>query len=255
MTKANQQNYTENAQDYSLIGLDSDQFLIYRDLPAILEKYLFSSVEKQSYDILDYGCGTGFSAALYWHIFDQMDKDARIIGVDINEANLKIAREKLPAFNFELLTDTTIFDNKHHFDLVVCNFVLLENKFDDMVAILKRIRSVMSEHSILITTNNNKELYDQRYEWYSVNNHFPENQGPLVDEQTVKIEIQDKTSHSKFVVEDYFYSHAAYEKAFEIAQLKLLETVEPIGLPDDGFAWKSETQFPSSCIHVLTVKP
>jgi len=76
---------------------------------------------KAGMDVLDIGCGTGSHLKLY------QDKGCNVFGIDLSEAMLNVARQKLgdkADLQFLDATNTTFSDNK--FDLILCSTVLHE---------------------------------------------------------------------------------------------------------------------------------
>ena len=75
----------------------------------------------QGLSVLDAGCGTGYLSAKL------QQKAAQVIGVDLSENMIRIAKERHP--NIEFYVDScarlkTIRDD--HFDLIVANYVLMD---------------------------------------------------------------------------------------------------------------------------------
>ncbi len=94
---------------------DSQGFLIRE---KCLNPYLFKTIGNVSNkEILDYGCGEG------WLCNDLRQKGANVLGVDISEEFIKIAKQKFPEINFEVIEDK-IFCPNNKFDGVICNIVL-----------------------------------------------------------------------------------------------------------------------------------
>lgn len=258
----NQKNYNTLSNDYSKIGLDSTLLLAYRDIPDILNKYLFSkNVKKNGYKLLDYGCGPGVSTQIFANYFKEFNVKVNLYGVDVNKENLKIALKNVPEGVFSLIAENKLPENMENFDVVVCNFVLLENKFSDMVSILKTIQKTMHDDAILIVTNCTAKVYNKKNKWYTSENDFPENEPTLkcmnsdtlklVDGQTVKAKITDKSTLASFIVTDFFHSGGSYRRAYKLAGLNLIETIKPLGKDTDGIEWKSEKEHPPYKIHIL----
>lgn len=248
----NQRNYRKNSLNYAKIGLDSTMYLAYRDVPKLLKTHLFSKNDSDSMRLLDYGCGPGVSTNLIANFLSEAGKNVEIYGLDINEENLKLAKAKLPQGNFFLLSNDNPMLNIGKFDIVVCNFVLLENKFPTMLTILQKIRKLMSDTGVLIVTNCTPYVYDQNKKWYSFNNSFPENSEKLKNGQVVKLEISDKNTKAKFIVTDFFHSAGSYRLAYKTVGLELKETIEPKGLKEDGIIWNAEITHPPYQIHVIS---
>jgi len=248
----NQHNYDSNAAKFHLAQLNPRNFLPYRDLPDTIARHLLDKVSKDHYKILDYGCGTGNSTQMVTNIFTELGIDVEIYGVDINESNLRLAKKNIPTASFISISQDDQEIPLSGFDLVICNFVLLENTFDDMVMILHRIQQVMLVTATLINTNSASHIYDQTKKWHSINNHFIENQLPLVDGQMVKLELIDDSAGDSFTFTDFFHSEIAYQQAYKEANLCLIETLEPLGKASEPIEWLAEKEYSPFKIHVLS---
>lgn len=250
----NQKNYTDDAHSYSKIGLDSTMFLAYRDIPFILQKHLLSKETKKEYKLLDFGCGSGVSTKIISDFMKNIGLNVKVFGLDINEENLKIARKNVPEGTFSLIKKNNFSNDISEFDLIICNFVLLENNFAEMLTTLKEISKLMNNSAVLIVTNCTSHVYDKTKTWYSFQNDFLENSNQLKDGQVVKLEISDKKTQAKFVVTDFFHKASSYRLAYQKAGLELKETLKPTGKNTDGIPWSSEMKYPPYKIHVLYKK-
>lgn len=260
--KQNQTNYDKDAQIHGKMGLDSTLFLAYRDVPALLRKHLFEKTPKERYRFLDYGCGAGLSTELVATIIAKSGYQVDTCGVDVNTENLKLAAERMPKASFFNISKSEFPAEltKDMFDVITCNFVLLEHKEKEMADIIKAIRPLLSDSGILIVTNCNGKAYDRRNKWYSSNNDFPENEStPLpisrklkfMEDQPVKVEVMTRNIGSSFTFFDFFHSGSAYRKAFKQAGLLLADTHKPMGVDLDGMDWAAEKECSPYKIYVL----
>lgn len=257
----NQKNYNENAIEHGKIGLNSTLYLAYRDIPDLLEKYLFSMTPKEQYQLLDFGCGAGLSTEIIQKIIENCGHKVNVHGIDLNENNLTLARKRLPQGIFEKVEKGQLpeqFNNK--FDIVICNFVLVENQYEEMVNLLKRIQPTLCETGILIVTNPTAKAYNTSNKWYTFNNNFDENtplgsNGKLADGQPIKVEVLSLEEKTSFTFFDFFHSGHAYRSAYEKTGFCLAGTHKPLGKNEDNIQWQSEYEKPPYKIHVLYKQP
>lgn len=261
--KQNQTNYDRDAQIHGKMGLDSTLFLAYRDVPVLLKKHLFEKTPKKRYRFLDYGCGAGLSTELIATIIEKSGYQVDTFGVDVNSENLKLAADRVPKANFFNTSKSEFPDElvKDKFDVITCNFVLLEHKEKEMADIIKAIRPLLSDSGILIVTNCNGKAYNRRNKLYSFNNDFPENEPtPLpisrklkfMEDQPIKVEVITRNIGSSFTFFDFFHSGSAYRKAFKQAGLLLADTHKPLGVDSDGMDWLAERECSPYKIYVLS---
>ncbi len=228
-SEQNQINYHKNSSEHNNITLDSTLYLAYRDVPLLLEKHLFSRNSKRVYRMFDYGCGAGLSTEIFSKIISDAGYIAHVTGMDINHENLSFARQRIPTGNF--FSDLS-FKNIEKFDLIVCNFVLVENESGDVLKILNAIRSLLNENGMLLVTNCASKAYKRNNKWYTFNNNFPENEptemvkGKLKfkEDQRVTVEVNVKENNKGYQFFDFFHSGSAYREAYKEAKLVLVET-------------------------------
>ena len=260
----NQGIYNSHAKEHDLLGLNSTLYLAYRDVGTLIERHLLSKLPSGKLKFLDYGCGTGFSTQMILkHLSKKIDYQVESTGIDVNLANLALAKEKLPIVSFRQIQDVSELDSKEKFDLIVCNFVLVEMKEEQMMRILESLRNLLSESGIIIVTNPTESAYRPENRWYTFNNQFPENipttkktneteQLKYDEDQPIKIQVfASKNCDASFTFFDYFHSGTAYKRCYAAAGLKLIETHKPIGRPDDHIAWCAEQEIPPYRLHVL----
>ena len=259
----NQKNYTKKPDNHDELTLDSTMWLAYRDINMLLKQYLFPNIKKNELNLLDYGCGVGLSTkAVSQQIKENTDFSLNITGVDINQENLNIARKKLPASRFIHITSEKDLKNLGNFDLIICNFVLVEIRSNEFLSVLSALRDRLSEHGVLIVTNPTGRAYRQENKWYTFGNHFPENKPTRQSQSHTKLKFDEnqpikvqlftsKDKASSFTFYDFFHSGSSYRKAYQAAGLKLLATHKPLGLSNDNIEWRSEVKVPPYKQHVL----
>ncbi len=257
----NQENYKHAADAHNEMGLNSTLYLAYRDIPAILERHLFGRTKKESYRLLDFGCGVGLSTEIIAKMVMKAGYKVDVLGVDVSEENLKFARHRLPKGNFLKIEPNQSLQKLGEFDLIVCNFVLVELQQKNMLNVLKIIQPLLIDSGALIVTNCTSKAYKRSNKWYSFNNNFPQNEPTEIrnnkpkfqDDQPIKVQIFTHTAgnSASFTFFDFFHSGKAYRSAYEAAGLQLLETHKPIGRDSDGIPWRSEKEYSPYKIHVL----
>ena len=256
----NQKNYCADAESHAKFGLNSTLYLAYRDVGDLLQKHLFDRNPKSTYKIFDHGCGAGLSTSIYAQIIREYGYDVEIFGADISEENLCLARTKVPEGTFLKIESGQSFDVFDKFDLVICNFVLVEHPCDEMADIIKQLQSLIDSNGVLITTNTTRQAYRNSNKWYTLDNDFKENtpqefrdeKHRLKDDQSVSLAVKDpRNGEQLFRFFDFFHSGKAYKSAYAAAGLQLMQTHRPIGKETDGLSWRSENEFSPYKIHVL----
>lgn len=259
----NQKRYDANAIEHDSLSLNSTLYLAYRDVGMLIERHLLSKLTSRKLKFLDYGCGVGLSTQMILsHLVKQSDLQIAATGFDINEANLSIARAKLPHVSFKKIAPEGEIDQSERFDLIVCNFVLVEMKEQEMTHLLGTLKMLLSENGILIVTNPTARAYRPENRWYTFNNQFPENiptrkidvneKLKYTEDQPIKIQVfSSRGSAQSFTFFDYFHSGTAYRRSYTAAGFQLLETHKPIGKSNDQIAWCAEAEVPPYKLHVL----
>ena len=257
----NQDAYNQFWIEHSRLGLNTTKFLAHRDLPYIFCEHLLQHNIKVKYKVLDFGCGSGATAKVIHDMLQMLGVDVELYGLDINEKNVAVARKENPAGKFEWCEKGKVPAGWQDFDLVICNFVLLENKFDDMLTILKNINGLLNDKGIAIITSNTAKTYDRQNQWNSFNTNHPENTPTVfspeknklkrVEGQSVKKTMHDKNGKTLFTFFDIFHPRHVYKKAYELAGLSIVASRKPLGTEHDGIEWKSETHTPPYRIDVI----
>ncbi|MBA2652079.1 MAG: methyltransferase domain-containing protein [Tatlockia sp.] len=259
----NQQNYNKDAKSHAKFNLNSTLYLAYRDSDMLLKTHLFERLPKKSYRVLDYGCGTGLSTSIYAQIITESGYELEIIGADINNENLTIAQNSIANGKFIHITPDQDLKFLGKFDLIICNFVLVEHPFEEMLDIVKRLQPLLDVTGVLITTNATRQAYKTSNKWYTLKNDFQENlpqevttsNSRLKDDQPVSLAVLDPVKKSEmFRFYDFFHSGKSYQKAYLCAGLELMQTHRPLGTLNDGIPWESEKDATPYKIHVLYPK-
>lgn len=258
----NQVAYNQFWLEHSKLSLfQSTKFLAHRDLLQLLDKHLFQTNDKKKYRVLDFGCGAGETAQIINDLIISCDHEVELHCADINQNNLDMTRQKNPNGQFTLLEKNAFPDDLKDVDLLICNFVLLENSLQDLQKILEFIQKVLSSNGIAIITHNTAKVYDNNNDWVSFNTKFPENERDFydkdkdkhtrIDGKPVKKSVLGADGKVAFTFFDFFYRRSTYKSAFESAKLELIDSHKPLGNDEDQIVWKSESKVPPYRIDVL----
>lgn len=229
---------TDRAAAYAGLEFPGTYWLAYRDFPEIFREHVRGA------RALDFGCGTGRSTRfLRQHGFDAT-------GVDIAASMLERARVLDPAGDYRLVENDGRLEAfaDGAFDLVLCVFT-----FDNIpthekkVALFSGLRRMLAPEGCLVSLVSSPEIYT--HEWASfTTKDFPENRkaksGDVV--KIIMLDVDDRRP-----VEDIVWSDAAYRSVYAEAGLRVRAVHRPLGRPDDGIEWISETTVAPWSIYVL----
>jgi len=96
-------------------------------------------------NVLDIGCGTGAHLKLY------QDQKCKVAGIDLSEAMLKAARQKLgESADLQLCDATRMNFPDNRFDLIVCCTVLHEMQQEVRLQVLSEARRILKEDGRLL---------------------------------------------------------------------------------------------------------
>jgi len=253
----NQKNYSNNAKEHDALQLNIEH-LAYRDLGLLIKKYLpLGKDTLQPVKVLDFGCGSGFSTEIIANIMNKHAIDSlEIHGLDINIENIKLARKKLPQACFHLIKPHEKIDHIGTFDLIICCFVLVENKQDVMQEILEKIHSILGENGIAIFLNCTSAAYKQSNKWTTHGNNFienviPEGERKFIEDQPIKIQVNSSENSNHYTFSDFFHSGFSYKNSYIKTAFELMETHKPLANPEDKKYSKQELKQSPYRIDVL----
>ena len=110
-----------------------------------IKKEIASSWIESDSQVLEIGCGTGTLAALI------SAQGSHVLGIDISEEMLSIAREHAPEAEFKHMTATEINGlGKNRFDCVVATLSLSELSNDELNYVLNSTRNVLKQEGKLV---------------------------------------------------------------------------------------------------------
>ena len=227
----------DRADAYAQLAFPGTYFLAFRDLPALLRKHVTGRVA------LDFGCGAGRSTRFL------RDLGYDVLGVDISAEMLERARRQDPRGRYELVGDGDLSRLAGaSFDLILAAFTFdniptLERKQE----LLRALATLLAPAGRFLNLVSDPAIYV--HEWASFSTRdFPENRLAKSGDRVriVMLDVPDRRP-----VEDVVCTDADYRRMYARAGLALLETHRPLGRPDDGMPWVSETTVAPWSIYVL----
>ena len=225
------------ARAYSELEFPGTYFLAFRDIPGIIARHVAGR------RALDFGCGTGRSSRFLGGLgFD-------VVGVDIAEPMLALARERDPAGDYRLVPDGDLSGlAAGSFDLVLSAFT-----FDNIptrerkVALFRSLARLLAPRGRIVNLVSSPEIY--LHEWASFSTRdFPDNRQARCGDRVriVMLDVGDRRP-----VEDIVWTDEGYEDVYASAGLIALESHRPLGRASEPWAWVSETAIAPWVITVL----
>ena len=225
------------AKAYATLEFPGTYYLAYRDLPAIIDQHVHGRVA------LDFGCGAGRST----RFLRELGFDA--VGVDVSEPMLARARERDPSGEYHLVPDGDLGSlAAGSYDLVLSAFTFdniptLEKK----VVLLRELKRLLRAGGRIVNLVSSPEIYANEWASFSTRD-FPENRSARCGDRVriVMLDVEDRRP-----VEDVLWTDEGYREVYERSDLSPVETHRPLGKPDEGFVWVSETSIAPWVIYVL----
>lgn len=225
------------AAAYDELELGGTYLLAFRDLPKLFEAHVSGR------RALDFGCGTGRSSRfLQQHGFT-------VMGVDISEAMVAIARERDPAGTYRVIPNGDLSGlPSGAFDLVLCAFI-----FDNVptreskVELFEQLRLRLAPNGTIVSIVSTPEIYT--HEWVTfTTKDYPENRSAQSSD-VVRIVTKDYSDSRP--VEDVLCAHADYLSIYAEAGLTVRACERPLATGREGIAWVNETRVAPWAIYVL----
>jgi len=222
---------------YARLEFSGTYYLAYRDLPAIIERHV------RGRRAIDFGCGTGRSTRFLRGL------EFETIGVDIAEEMVQAAGSIDPTGDYRRIEDGGL----RRFPRGAYDLVLSAFAFDNIPSLAARIGAAreiaerLAPDGRFINVVSAPEIYVHEWASFSTRN-FPENRRARSGDP-VRITITDIDDPRP--VEDVVCHDADYKRIYARAGLSVLETHRPLGSPDEGYEWVSETRVPPWAIYVL----
>jgi len=224
------------ADAYASLEFANTYYLAYRDLPAIISQHVTGT------KALDFGCGTGRSSRFLQKLgFD-------VIGVDVSEDMLRIARATDPSGDYRLVPG----DNLSEFGAGIFDLVLSAFTFDNIPAATKvrifgDLRKLLTPKGIIVNLVSSPEIY--LHEWTSfTTKDFPENSAARSGD-VVRIIVTDHQDRRP--VADILCTDEAYRMVYRDAGLEVSEMVKPLAQGYGPYKWVNETRIAPWVIYVL----
>lgn len=224
------------ANAYATLEFANTYYLAFRDLPRILAQHVIGT------KALDFGCGTGRSTRFLQKL------GFKVIGIDIAEDMLRIARATDPTGDYRLVAgdDLTQFASGA-FDLVLCAFPFDNIPGGRKARIFCDLAELLARTGTIINVVSSPEIYS--HEWASfTTRYFPENAIACCGD-VVRIVTTDHPDQRP--VEDILCTDEAYRAVYREAGLEAIEVLAPVANGDEPYSWMSETQIAPWVIYVL----
>ncbi len=224
------------ADAYARLEFPGTYTLAFRDIPDLLDRHVTGRAG------LDFGCGAGRSSRFLRSL------GYRVVGVDISEAMLALARSADPGGDYRLVPDGSLAPlESQTFDVALAAFPFDNIPNEAKVGLFLELRRVLRPRGRFINIVSSPEIY--HHEWLSFSTKaFPENRAARSGDEVrvINLVVDDRTP-----AVDIFCPPATYERLYAEAGLHLLEVHKPLGRPDEPHAWVNETKIAPWTISIL----
>lgn len=129
--------YNDIAQKFS------DEWYSNESLFPVLEKYI--SLLNPNPRVLDLGCGAGYESMRLSKL------GANVVGVDYSLEPIKIARERNPDCQFEVMDFRKLDNSLEYFDGIVAIASLIHIKDDELNLVFKNMRNIIKLKGLVMT--------------------------------------------------------------------------------------------------------
>ncbi len=228
--------YEDANRAYATLEFANTYYLAFRDLPTILSSHV------TGLRALDFGCGTGRSTRILRKLgFD-------VIGVDISDDMLRIARATDPSGDYRLVPGDDLSEfAASSFDLVLCAFPFDNVPGTQKAGILRDLRRLLAPAGTIVNLVSSPEIYTHEWASFSTKD-FPEN-AIARSGDVVRIVVTDHQDRRP--VEDILWTDESYRRLFREVGLDAVQVTKPLANGDEGYSWVSETQIAPWVIYVL----
>lgn len=221
----------QEAQKYLLTHCAPHRYLAYRDIPALIKKFV------KGKKALDHGAGTGASSAFLQEI------GLEVTGTDISSKMLEQAQINFPDISFFHINNLS---KLCEFDLVFSSFVLFElSSKNDIFSYLKKTSDFLKDQGIFIGITGSEQLHSIFRKWFSFDTKFKENH-KLISGSLVKLAL--KSPPMEFY--DYYWKESDYIECLKKANFEIIQICHPVGLPNDIYPWEDELSYAPFTIFV-----
>jgi SAM-dependent methyltransferase len=221
---------------YATLEFANTYHLAYRDLPAIISEHVTGT------KALDFGCGTGRSTRFLRKL------GFNVIGVDVSEDMLQIARSVDPSGDYRLVPGDN-FDELEvgAFDLVLSAFTFDNIPGETKTRIFRDLAKLLTPHGSIVSIVSSPEIYT--HEWASFGTKdFPENAAARSGD-IVRIVVTDHQDRRP--VEDILWTDESYLALYREANLQTIQVLKPLATGDEPYPWVNETTIAPWVIYVL----
>lgn len=225
------------AEAYAQLEFPGCYYLAYRDLPEIILRHVTGK------NALDFGCGTGRSSRFLKRL------GFKVIGVDIAENMISIARKADPQGDYRLIREGQLDGlEKESFDLIQAIFTFDNIPGKDIrMCLMSQLKSVLKSDGAILLLDSTPEIYFHEWTSFSTQN-FPENREKMSGEK-LKIVITDTNDHRP--VADIIWWDSDYRNLFRNTGLSLIASYKPLGRANDPIDWVNETEIAPWIIYIL----
>jgi trans-aconitate methyltransferase len=226
----------KRAEAYSRLDFPGTYFLAFRDLPGIIARHVSGR------RAIDFGCGAGRSTRLLRGLgFD-------VVGLDVSEDMVRKARELDPAGDYRLVGRAEFTGMAEGAsDLVLSAFTFDNVPQDEKPEHLSKLARLLAPAGRIVNLVSTPEIYT--HEWASFSTRdFPGNRDAKSGD-VVRIVMTDVVDRRP--VEDVVCTGATYRELYREAGLEVVAAHEPLGRPDEPYAWVSEARVAPWRIDVL----
>ncbi|TSC66803.1 MAG: methyltransferase type 11 [Microgenomates group bacterium Gr01-1014_80] len=130
--------YNKVAEHYST---ERDQFKNDRYLDGLIK------LLKPGVTILDLGCGAGLPIDRYL-----IDRGFRIVGVDLSEKQIELAKKNIPQATYEVGDISALQDGQYQVNAVVSFYAIFHTPREKHQDIIKRIHSFLVDGGLILIT-------------------------------------------------------------------------------------------------------
>ena len=225
------------ARAYATLEFPGTYWLAFRDLPALLGRHV------RGKRAVDFGCGAGRSAQFLRTLgFD-------VVGVDISEPMLALARARDPGGDYRLMADGDF----SVLEPGTADLVLAAFPFDNIggadrkSSLFEGLRGLLAPGGRIVNIVSSPEIYVNEWVSFSTKD-APGNRmarsGDIV--RIVMLDVEDRRP-----VEDIFWTDEAYREVYERAGLRPIEVHRPLGKTAEERGWSTELSVAPWTIYVL----
>lgn len=239
---SNVYNDRERSASYAKLEFPGTYYLAFRDVPELIERYAPRGRTRGG-RALDFGCGTGRSTRFLRALgFD-------VVGIDISEPMLALARERDPGGAYRLVPDGDLEGlEANAFDVVLSAFT-----FDNIptrerkVALFRSLKRSLTPGGRIVSLVSSPDIYVNEWASFSTKD-YPQNRNARCGDKVliVMLDVDDKRP-----VEDIVWTDEGYDDVYERAGLKIVEKRRPLAKASEPYAWVNETRIAPWVIYVL----